>query len=105
MQKETELKLSEELIPLLDSGEKRITIRFGHRDFEDRITIAGRPVIVESVEHYQLMDIPFQPLIDDGFLSFGHTFRKLQKFYPEIRSDSPFTVIRYSLAPQLELDA
>jgi len=95
--KETTVRLAEDLIPSMLSGQKRVTIRKGIRDFAPEIEIAGYAAIVDSVEYFQLEAVPFEVFISDGFTSFTDVLVGMERFYPDINPQTSVTVLRFHL--------
>jgi hypothetical protein len=88
-------------IGVLDGG-KSISIRTGYRDYRlGPMMIADHKepfavmVNVTSVRHCKLMDVTEEEMEADGFGSHDHMVRRLRRFYPDIRLDSPVTVIQW----------
>lgn len=85
------------------SGQKRISIREGHRDYH-----AGKPVMlcchianwclmadIVSVRHCTLEDVTDEEMRADGFDTRGVCLSCLQVYYPDITWESPVTVITW----------
>ena len=95
------VRLAEDLIPAMLSGDKQVTIRKGVREYEPEIEIAGYPAVVDSVEHYQLEAVPFEILLSDGFESFTDTLVRMERFYPDITAETMVTVLRFHLKEEV----
>ena len=85
------------------TGEKKITIRKGYREFEVGETImigchiANWAVLADitSVEHVALEDVEVADYRDDGFKTYDSLVLGMQKFYPELQEDDIVTVIKW----------
>jgi hypothetical protein len=86
----------------VETGEKTITIREGHRDYRPGLVMlcchlepwAVQAEIVE-VRHCRLRDVTEVEMRDDGFVSWGDMLAKMRRFYPKLALDSDVTVIRW----------
>jgi hypothetical protein len=86
------------------TGEKRISIRTDHRDYE----VGGHMLIgchkanwailatCTEVRHTRMNEITSREAHDDGFDTVEDLFRKLREFYPNLEWDSNMTVVRWS---------
>ena len=97
---ETVLRLAEDLVPYVIRGDKRITLRKGHREFGPEVEIAGYTAVVDSVEYFKLKDVPLEVLNDDGFENHDDALQGMKRFYPDITMETEMTAIRFHL-PQL----
>jgi len=84
------------------TGEKRITIREGHRDYRlGQVMISCHlmpfAVMAEIIEvrHCKLKEVTKEEWKNDGFTSQEDLLEGLRKFYPSINLDSPVTVIKW----------
>ena len=98
---ETILKFETGLTRALMSGTKRVTIRFGKRNFAPLITIYGKRAEVQSVVHTQLLYAPFEVLQQQGFRHMFHALISLQKYYPGITQSSPITIVTFRILDTL----
>lgn len=89
----------------VERGEKRVTIRQGHRDYTrgDRLVLccditqwAVRARVV-GVEHTTLAEVSDEVVRADGFSDRWHALRELRRFYPSLVIDSPVTVVHWEL--------
>lgn len=98
------LLFTQELLEMIATGQKTITIREGYRDYQ-----VGRPVIcfcdpwgamaeIESVRHCKLSEITKEEWEKDGFLSQQDLLEGMRGFYPTLTMDSPMTVITFKNA-------
>lgn len=84
-------------------GDKQITIREGHRDYQ-----AGEPLMlcchildravrteVMAVRHCTLGDVSRAEYLADGFSTWPELLTGLRRFYPNMDENSPVTVIRW----------
>jgi hypothetical protein len=94
---ETTLRLAEDLIPLLESGQKLVTIRKGKRQFGAFVTIEGKEAAIDQVEHSTINSCSLQVLKDDGFVSRKDAIKKMKRFYPDITGDTDITIVRFHL--------
>ncbi|MFC1702932.1 ASCH domain-containing protein [Patescibacteria group bacterium] len=87
----------------VESGQKTITIRKGHRDYR-----VGYAVMIcchiepwcvmadiSSVVHCTLEEVTEEELRDDGFTDHADMIAQLGRFYPDISLTSQVTVIRW----------
>jgi hypothetical protein len=89
----------------VEEGYKSITIREGTRDFEAgravllgcHITGWAKMAIVTSVRFTTVGGLTSAEVQDDGFSSTAAVLDGLRKFYPDLKGDSPVTVIRWEL--------
>jgi len=95
------LLLAESLVDSAMNGEKTITIREGHRDYQVGKVILACPDIhwsmnseVVSVKHTTLDEITDEEYTEDGFVSRADMFEGLKNYYPDLELNSPVTVIR-----------
>ena len=109
------MKLSRPLLGLLIAGEelehavkvgqKTITIRKGHRDYQPGDTLLigchlrdwARLAKVTNVSFTTLEDVSEKDLKDDGFSNAEHALSVLTQWYPDMDFDSPVTVLRWDL--------
>jgi len=94
---EKTLRLAEDLIPLLQSGEKLVTIRKGLRLFGSTVEIEGHLAAVDCVEHSTIAKCPLKVLKDDGFKSRKDAVTKMKRFYPDITKNTDITIVRFHL--------
>jgi len=94
------LLLSESLIDLAMNGEKRITIKEGHRDFRPGKVILACPDVnwckemqIFGVRHTTLNEVTAKEYTEDGFISRTDMFEGIKAFYPDLDLTSPVTVI------------
>ena len=91
----------EEMWMAVISGAKKITIREGHRSY-----VSGRPVMIcchlcsyvvmadiVSVHHCLLRNVTKKEYEADGFKSRSELLAGLRKFYPDLKMNSPITII------------
>ena len=83
-------------------NKKKITIREGHRDYNEGHVLIGcdkldwcvmRTII--SVRHTTISEITKEECKDDGFYDHTQLIETLKGFYPNINWNSPVTVIRW----------
>lgn len=86
------------------TGEKCISIRTDHRDYD----VGGHMLIgchvanwcvlatCTEVRHTIMEDIMDREAHDDGFDTVEDLYEKLLEFYPHLKWDSPMTVVRWS---------
>ena len=86
-------------------GTKRISIREGHRDYRPGPLVLcchlepwAVMVEVTSVRHCMLAEITIEECRDEGFSSRSELLYFLRRFYPDMLSQSPITVIRWENA-------
>ena len=103
------LLLAESLIDSAMSGEKTVTIREGHRDYQTGKVILACPDVnwcmeasITDVRHTTLDQVTEEEYIDDGFVSRTDMFEGLANFYPDIDLTSPVTVIQLTCKPTWE---
>ena len=91
------------------AGEKRITIRVGHRDYQvgDRLMLCchlepwALRTRVGAVRHTWLADIRQEEWEADGFDSFDDMLEALEGYYGELGPDRNVTVIRWGALEEL----
>lgn len=83
-------------------GRKKITIREGHRDYRN-----GKAMLcchlepwavmaeITNVRHTTLREVTEEEYVADGFESQDDLLLGMQRFYPNMTTDSPVTVIRW----------
>lgn len=83
-------------------GDKKITIREGHRDYQPGVAIlcimessTYAEIDITSVQHTTLDNVTIEDLRADGFVDNNQAFEGLRLFYPDLKPDSPVTVIRW----------
>lgn len=101
------LLVASDLFPSVVSGEKRITIRTGYRDFDpgDKIRIENTDdsdqyverTVFEVLKFYRACMVPHRYLEEDGFSSDVEMYDVMQRFYPDFNELSPVTVIHWSI--------
>ena len=86
------------------SGDKKITIREGHRDYTEGSILIGCDILnwacmanITSVKHCLLHEVTDNELKDDGFYDLEDAAKGLSEYYPNINIYSPVTVIRWEL--------
>lgn len=96
------LLLSEGLVDCAMNGEKKITIREGHRNYKPGKVIVSCPAIywsmemqIASVRHTTLNEVTEEEYTDDGFVSRTDLFEGLKAYYPDLDLCSPVTVISF----------
>lgn len=102
------LELVPALFCLVRSGDKRLTVREGHRDYQLNDTLYvlatneifdGEPGIyktrINKLRHATLGELSEKELAADGFVNPGHALEVMQQFYPSITLESPVTVIGF----------
>ena len=96
-----DLAFSGEYLEPVGSGDKTTTVRFGHRDvspgpaiFHFGADTARRGAIIE-VRHVAVPDLTARDAIDDGFASVADLLAALERHYPEMRPDSPLTILEF----------
>ncbi|HTK60316.1 MAG TPA: ASCH domain-containing protein [Candidatus Baltobacteraceae bacterium] len=90
----------------IETGQKTITIREGHRDYR-----AGQAVMlschlvpwavqadITDVKHCVLREVTEDEWRDDGFVSQDDLLTQMHRFYPALTLDSAVTVIRWTNA-------
>jgi hypothetical protein len=95
----------EEVQARVEEGYKAITIREGTRDYmAGRAVLLGCDVvgwakmaIVTSVRFTTVGGLTSAEVHDDGFSSTAAALAGLRQFYPDLKGDSPVTVIRWEL--------
>jgi hypothetical protein len=87
---------------VVENKSKNITIRKGHRDYEqgDWIKVGcdsygWYQVEVVKVTYTQLGFITKAQLAADGFKDWDDMFQTMRQFYPNIHASSPVTVIEW----------
>ena len=96
----------EEVQVRVEEGYKTITIREGRRDYRagERVLLGchltgwAKMATVTSVRFTTIECLTSAEVHDDGFNSILSALDGLRKFYPNLREDSPVTVIRWELA-------
>ena len=94
-----------EMMEDVRSGKKRISIREGHRDYNEggeiligcHINDWAELATITSVRYTTINGLTNEELHDDGFDSKEHAIEVLSKWYEGINSDSEVTVIRWQL--------
>ena len=90
----------------VETGEKRICIRAGHRDYQEGDVLflccdaenwCGPRAQITYVRHTVLGDITIDEYKDDGFKTYYELEAALQNFYPGISVSSEVTVVRWKL--------
>lgn len=94
---EKELRLADDLIPNLVSGEKLVTIRKGKRSFGSTVRIAGYLAAVDLVQYWTLNTVPFAILKADGFKSREDAIEGMKRFYPDLTGDTDITIVEFHL--------
>ena len=92
----------EEMRHRVETGEKTITIREGHRDYRagpvmlccEKVPWAVMADITD-VRHCALREIAEDEWTADGFVSQADLLAKMRRFYPKLELDSAVTVIRW----------
>lgn len=92
----------EEMRTRVLNGTKKITIREGHREYKP-----GKVMLcchlepwavmadIVSVRHTTLREVTEEEYAADGFVSPGHMWEGMRRFYKDMTMDSPVTVIRW----------
>ncbi len=101
------LLVAADLFPAVESGDKRITIRTGYRDFEpgDIIRIENAEdsdqyverTVFEVLKYLRACMVPRRYIKEDGFGSSIEMYDVMQNFYPDFNELSPVTIIYWSL--------
>jgi len=101
------LLVASDLFPAVVSGEKRITIRPGYRDFEPgeviRIENAEdsdqfvERTVFEVLKFFRACMMPRRYYKEDGFGSDFEMYDVMRRFYSDFNELSPVTVIYWSL--------
>lgn len=96
------LTLFEDIFDALEKG-KLTTIRKGRRDialgellFESVETKRQKIVDVEMVYYTRLENVNTEDLENDGFKDHHDMWKKMQRFYPDIRLDDEVTVVKFN---------
>jgi hypothetical protein len=84
------------------ADKKRITIREGHRDYTTGPVMLGCHILswatlrtITSVVYCTMAEVTKEEYQSDGFESRDDLLVGLKEFYPNIRWDSPVTVVRW----------
>lgn len=92
----------EEMRARVLDGRKKITIREGHRDYKPGKVILcchlepwAVSADIVSVRHTTLGEVTDEEYESDGFADRENMLAVMRRFYPNITSDSPVTVIRW----------
>lgn len=87
----------------VETGEKTITIREGHRDYRPGLTMLACHLVpwavqatITDVRHCRLRDVTEQEWLDDGFVSQDDLLTQMRRFYKNLTLDSDVTVIRWT---------
>lgn len=88
----------------VDRGEKKITIRNGHRNYTEGPVLLGCHYAnwatlanITEVRHLILKQATQEELNDDGYENLEHAIEGLKQFYPDIDENSPITIVRWEL--------
>lgn len=99
----TTLKLRKEMFPLINSGVKTSTSRYGVRTIKlhDKLTLVAPEdssctidVIVTGIQYYQFMDLTEEEAIAEGYASLAELRATLKKLYNP-QNDDYFTLIKF----------
>lgn len=84
------------------NGEKKISIREGHRDYRPGPAMLCCHLVpwavmadITDVRHTILTGVTEEEFRADGYKSFQQMLEDLQQFYPKLECISPVTVIRW----------
>ncbi len=85
------------------TGEKKITLREGHRDYRpgELVQICCHlrtwcvQATVTAVSHCTMNDLTDEECQADGFADKADALQGMRGFYPKLTMDSPITVIRW----------
>ena len=98
----TELKMAPDLMPSVNNGTKRITIRTGIRDIRlhKNLLIKNATnskdthmVVPKVIVFSTLGEIPLNFLVEDGFENHRDALEQMQQFYPGISLFSVVTAV------------
>lgn len=97
----TEIRLADEYFPLVASGSKTSTARFGDRDFPiGRALLRGRSaqvqVTITNLRKRHFGDLDQNDARRDGFGSVEEMQAALRKFYPGISADDVLTIVEFT---------
>lgn len=98
-----ELKLRDDLLALIETEQKRITVRRGHRDIlPGELVFSGVndenhtvKVNVSRVTHKTLAEISFTEAHYEGAQSVRHLQEGMLEHYPDLQLDDEVTVILF----------
>lgn len=86
----------------VETGEKTITIREGHRDYRPGLVMLCCHLVpwavqaeITDVRHCALREITREEWESDGFVSQTDLLTQMRRFYPKLELDSAVTVIRW----------
>lgn len=84
------------------SGAKKLTIRYGHRNYTKGPVLIGchlrnwaHLAQLVSVRHTTLEQVTDAERCEDGYDSVAAMLVDLRRYYPDIRPESPVTVLRW----------
>ncbi len=84
------------------NGNKKITIREGHRDYVPGLVMICCPIDpfcvqanITEVKHCRLDEVTKEEYIGDGYKSASEMRDELRQYYPKIYYYSPVTVIKW----------
>lgn len=86
----------------IETGEKTITLREGHRDYRPGLVMLSCEKVpwavmadITDVRHCALRDVTEDEWTADGFVSQADLLTQMRRYYPKLELDSPITVIRW----------
>ena len=92
----------EEMRYRVETGEKTITLREGHRDYRPGLVMLSCEKVpwavmadITDVRHCTLRDVTEDEWTADGFVSQADLLTQMRRYYPKLELDSPITVIRW----------
>ena len=100
------LKLADDLMPLVQDGSKRVTVRAGRREIvEGPLTleatngsVAPIEVLVTRVDICSIRDLMPWAIEGEGLESRFELLEVMWRFYPDIKFDSEVTAIEFEIA-------
>ncbi|MCX2745469.1 ASCH domain-containing protein [Mangrovivirga sp. M17] len=89
---------------LVRSKTKTTTIRYGHmlfKDLETSLTFSSKPpinIIIKKLDYSKTFsDLEKADAISDGYDSVETLKNDLKKYYPDIKKNSPLTIISFDI--------
>jgi ASC-1-like (ASCH) protein len=95
-----EIELDPKHIKKVVRREKSTTIRLGHRDYKKGPAILNSkgtyvPIYINELNHTKRSQLSKDDAIRDGFSSVRELQSALEKYYPQIKKDSPVTIVKF----------
>lgn len=89
-----------DLVPQIKTGEKRNTVREGHREYKEGSVLLGAPEAnwcamktIVTVTHTSIAKMKRADYLHQGWKDREQVLADMQGYYPQLTMESPITVI------------